>query len=71
MWLLVSGGIVTGLGLLGLGACCLPIAGGIASVLGLSALYFHQASQWLIVLGIVLIIIGLILLLKKKKKCCK
>ena len=69
--IVVSGGITALLGFLGLGACCLPIMGSLAALLGVSVLFFHQVSQWFIGLGLFLIFIGIIAFLRLKKDCCK
>jgi hypothetical protein len=70
-WLLATGVITSGLGFLGLGLCCLPVVGGITSLLGISVLFFHQVSQWLLGFGLLLLLFGLIILLRRQKGCCK
>lgn len=70
-WLIVTGGFASGLGFLGLGACCVPAVGAAASLMGVSVLFFHQVSQWLIGLGLILLLFGLIIMLRRKRGCCK
>jgi hypothetical protein len=70
-WIIFTGGIASGLGFIGLGACCIPAVGGIASVLGVSVLFFHQISQWLIGIGLALLFLGILIFLQKNKSCCK
>ncbi len=70
-WMMFTGGITGGLGFLGLGVCCIPAVGGLTSVLGVSVLFFHQLSQWLIGIGLVLLCLGILIVLKKNKRCCK
>ena len=59
--IIASGSITALLGFLGLGACCLPIASAVASFLGVSVLFFHYVSQWVIGLGLLLFFILIII----------
>ena len=59
----------TFLGVLGYVACCLPLLGGIFSVLGVSLLFAHQISVIFVVLGIAFLIIGIFLIFKSRQSC--